>query len=87
MPSAERTPVGCVTSPAVMLSPNARNLVRDTCATGAATVTVNEHDRVACAASVAVHRTVVDPTGKVDAEAGVQAVCTGATPPAVTGEE
>jgi hypothetical protein len=68
-----------------MLSPNARNLVRDSCGTGAATVTVNVQDAVACAASVAVQRTVVDPNGNTDADAGVQLVCTGGRPPPAIG--
>jgi hypothetical protein len=40
---------------------------------------------VACAASVAVQRTVVDPTGNTDPDAGAQLACTGATPPVATG--
>jgi hypothetical protein len=69
-----------------MLSPNARNFVRASCGTAAATVTLNVHALVACTASVAVQRTVVVPTGKIDADAGVQLVCTGATPPVATGD-
>jgi hypothetical protein len=68
-----------------MLSPNARIRVLASCGTGAPTVTVKLHDAVACAASVAVHRTVVVPTGNTDADAGLQLVCTGATPPVATG--
>jgi hypothetical protein len=68
-----------------MLSPNARNFVRVICGTGAVTVTAKLHDALACTASVAVQRTVVAPIGNIDADAGVQLVCTGATPPLATG--
>jgi hypothetical protein len=85
-PSGLVRPVGLDTSPAVMLSPNARNFVRVSCGAGAATVTLKVHDAVACAASVAVHRTVVVPTGKIEADAGVQLFCTGDRPPLTTGE-
>lgn len=86
-PSRLAVVAGGETSPAVMLSPKARNVVRDSCGSGAATVTVNVHDLVVCTASVAVQRTVVAPTGKSEAAAGVQLVCTGAMPPALTGDE
>jgi hypothetical protein len=45
------------------------------------------HELVAWTASVAVQRTVVAPIGKTEDDAGVQLVCTGATPPEVTGAE
>jgi hypothetical protein len=48
---------------------------------------LNVHELVACALSVAVHRTVVVPTGNSDEELGLQLVCTGMTPPATTGNE
>jgi hypothetical protein len=47
--------MGAVTSPAVRLSPNARNLVRVIRGIIAVTVTTNEHVLVDAAASVAVH--------------------------------
>jgi hypothetical protein len=70
-----------------MLSPNARNLVRDRRTGGRLTVTVNEHDAVAACASVAVHCTEVDPTGKPDPEVLEQLICTGGTPPVTVGAE
>ena len=62
-------PTGNVTSPAVMLSPNARNLVFDSCAS-LATVTENEQLAVRFSESVAVHDTFVVPMGKLSPEAG-----------------
>ena len=51
---------------------------------GAVTVTVNEQDAVSVAA-VAAQRTVVVPTAKNDAEAGVQVTVASDTPLAPTG--
>jgi hypothetical protein len=68
-----------------MLSPNARNLVRDNCGGGGVTFTVNAQDVVTAAASVAAHCTGVDPTGNSEPEARVQLTWTGATPPDVVG--
>jgi hypothetical protein len=62
------------TSPAVMLSPKARNFVRVSCGTGAFTVTEKLHEALARAASVAVQRTVVVPTENPDADVGEQLV-------------
>jgi hypothetical protein len=50
-------------TPAVMLSPKARNFVALSLG-GATTVTRKLHDAVCCAASRAVHATSVDPTPK-----------------------
>ncbi len=47
---------------------------------GGVTVTVNAHESVRCLASVAVHVTVVVPTGKVEPLAGVHSVVTGGAP-------
>jgi hypothetical protein len=68
-----------------MLSPNARNRVRVSCGAGAPTETVNVHDAVARAASVAVQLTDVVPIGKRDDEAGVHVVVTGGVPPEAIG--
>jgi hypothetical protein len=65
-----------------MLSPNARNFVR-LIRGGAVTVTRKVHELARCRASVAVHVTVVAPTANVDWLAGVQATCTGDSPPVV----
>lgn len=67
-----------------MLSPKARNFVRERCGAADATVTVNVHELVARTASVAVQRTVVEPMGKIDVDPGEQLVWTGATPPLAT---
>ena len=80
-----REKVGSVTSPEVRLSPNARNFVRDSRGVGAVTVTSNVQDVDCAAASVAVHCTVVVPTGKSDPDCRVQLTCTGGTPPAAVG--
>ena len=69
----------CPSSPAVMLSPNARNEVVDSFG-GMSTVTRNEHESVRCSASVAAQVTVFWPTENVDPAAGVQIVVTGAWP-------
>jgi hypothetical protein len=69
-----------------MLSPNARNVTRDNRGmAGAVTVTVNVHDAVVCTESVAVQRTDVEPTGKIEADAGVQLEVVGGTPPVTPG--
>ena len=47
---------------------------------GGVTVTVKEHESVRCLASVAVHVTVVVPTGKLEPLAGVHSVVTGGAP-------
>jgi hypothetical protein len=76
--------MGTVISPAVMLSPRARNLVIVSSGVRV-TVTVNEHELVRFRASVPVHVTVVAPIGKVDPEAGVHANVTGSLPAATVG--
>ncbi|GMV20117.1 MAG: hypothetical protein AMXMBFR57_00660 [Acidimicrobiia bacterium] len=48
-------------------------------------VTANEHDAVRCSESVAVHETVVEPSGNVDPDAEEQLTVTGAWPPAGVG--
>src|SRR5258708_149883 len=53
-------PPSTPSSPAVMLSPNATNLVAVSIG-GASTVTVNEHASARCSTSVAVHEIVVVP--------------------------
>jgi hypothetical protein len=68
-----------------MLSPNARNLVRDSCGIGGVTVTVNAHEVDAFAASVAVHCTVAAPTANAVPDARVQLTSIGSTPPVVAG--
>ncbi len=80
-----KTPVmGNDTSPAVMLSPNARNFVTVSCGV-LATVTVNEHVPVRFSESVAVHATVVAPSGNVAPEAGVHVTVTGSLPALTVG--
>ena len=76
-------PTGNVTSPAVMLSPNARKRVFDNCAS-LDTVTWNSHDAVRFSESVAVQFTAVVPIGKVSPEDGEQVTLTEPWPP-VTG--
>jgi hypothetical protein len=49
------------------------------------TLTLNTHDRVVGAASVAEHCTSVVPTEKSEPDVRVQLTCTGATPPVVLG--
>jgi hypothetical protein len=56
----------------VALSPKARNLVRESCGGGGATLTTNVHDRVTVLASVAVHCTLVTPTGNIAPDVNVQ---------------
>ena len=77
--------VGTVTSPAVRLSPNARN----SCATGAGgrvTVTVNVHDRVVGGGvGRGARARGVAPTGNGDPDWRLQLTCTGDTPPVVVG--
>jgi hypothetical protein len=67
-----------------MLSPKATYLVALILG-GTVTVTVNVQVSVRCRASVAVHETVVGPTGKVEPLSGVQAVVTGVAPAATVG--
>src|SRR5690554_5901800 len=76
---------GTVISPAVRLSPKARNLVRDNSGIGAVTDTVNVQARMVEAPSVAVHCTGVSPTGNSAPDVCVQLTRTGATPPVVVG--
>ena len=71
---------GSVTSPAVRLSPNARNVVFNNTGIGGFTRTVKPHDAVCPTASVAVHDTAVVPTEKVEPEAGVHVTVTGGVP-------
>jgi hypothetical protein len=66
-------------SPAVMLSPKARNDVVVSRG-GSRTVTENEQDAVRCDASVTVQVTVFCPIAKGDPGGGVQAVVTGSLP-------
>src|SRR5688572_8809576 len=70
-------------SPAVTLSPNARN--RRMVSDSGLSVTENEQVARRWRASVAVQPTTVVPTGKPDPVAGVQIVVTGSAPPATTG--
>jgi len=68
----------------VMLLPNAMNRVAAN--TGAEdTVTLNVHEPVCCASSVAVHVTVVVPSGKTVPLAGAQLTATGFAPAAKVG--
>jgi hypothetical protein len=69
----------CPSSPAVMLSPNARNDVVDNL-DGLVTVTVNAQLSVRCRASVAAQVTVFCPIENGDPATGVQVVLTGACP-------
>src|SRR5687768_1742185 len=75
---------GNVTSPAVMLSPNAMKCTRCNCA---ARVTFTRNSQVACRfnPSVAVQLTVVSPIGNSDPDAGVQLTLTGVCPSRVSG--
>ena len=82
-PVESRVLTGTVTSPAVKLSPNARNLVRDSRGTGGVMVTVNVQ-LVVSVAAVAVQRTWVAPTGNSDADGGVQATVARDVPSART---
>lgn len=68
-----------------MLSPNARKLVFVSLGSGGVTSTGNEQDPACPFDAVAVHCTVVDPTAKLDPDAGVQLTLTGATPPVGVG--
>ena len=71
-------------SPQVMLSPKATNLVKRSLG-GTDTDTVRLQLDARCCASVAVHVIVVDPTGKVEPLAGLQDVVIGDAPPATDG--
>ena len=84
VPSLSVIPVGADTSPAVKLSPKARNRVRVICGI-AVTVTENEQDADAAAVSVAVHCTLVVPAPNADPDGRVQLTEIGATPPLVVG--
>src|SRR6188472_261579 len=75
---------GTTTSPAVMLSPNARIRVRLRRG-AAATVTGNVHDALRDCVSVAVHSTVVLPTGNSAFGCGEQLTVTGCAPPSTEG--
>jgi hypothetical protein len=70
-------------SPAVRLSPNARNLVVESRRWLRATT--NEQLAVRACVSVAVQLTVVVPSWKVDPDAGEQETFTGAAPPVTDG--
>ena len=73
------------TTPSVMLSPKARNFVRDSvCDTR--TRTVKPHAICALSASVAVHRTVVSPMGNTLPDPGSHCTAYGARPPVGAGE-
>lgn len=72
--------IGTVTSPAVLLSPNAMNRVSVSSGVRS-TVTAKEHCAVRFRPSVAVHCTVVVPSGKTEADCGVHDTLTGAWPP------
>src|SRR5580692_8697033 len=72
-------PPSTPSSPAVMLSPNARNLVAVSIG-GASTVTVNTQASARCSASVAVHDTAVVPTLNAVPDWMVQLVVTGGLP-------
>jgi hypothetical protein len=71
-------------SPAVMLSPKARNDVVVSLG-GSSTVTTNEQVATRCKASVAVHVTVFCPIANGEPVAGVQVVLTGSLPLATAG--
>jgi len=75
---------GMVTSPAVVLSPKARNFVRVSVGI-LLTRTVNVHAAAVFRASSAWHATVVAPIGKLAPENGEQVTVTGAWPPRVVG--
>jgi hypothetical protein len=75
---------GTVTSPAVTLSPNARNLVRVSVAMRL-TTTGNVHAAAVFRASTAWQATVVMPTWNTEPENGEQVTVTGAWPPLVVG--
>ena len=77
-------PTGNVTSPAVMLSPNARNFVFESVASFA-TVTVKEQLAVRFRESVAVHDTFVLPIGKLSPELGEHDTLTVLRSPAAHG--
>src|SRR6186997_1866272 len=68
-------PNGKVTSPAVMLSPNARKRVFDSCASFE-TVTLNEHSPLRFRESVAVHFTSVVPIGNISPDEGEHSTLT-----------
>jgi hypothetical protein len=74
---------GTVTSPAVMLSPNARNRVLDNVGS-LEMLTANEHVPVRLSESVAVQVTSVEPIGKLEPEPGEHVTLTVPWPP-VTG--
>jgi hypothetical protein len=72
--------------PAVMLSPNAVNLVAlSVGACVGVTVTPKEHAAVCCRASRAEQVTTVGPTGKSDPLDGVQLIATFPSPPVTVG--
>jgi len=75
--------VGTVISPAVMLSPNARKVVRGS--GGGATLTLKVQLAVNPRASLALHAMRVVPIGKA-VPAGEHETVTGSTPPAVVGD-
>lgn len=76
-------PTGTVTSPAVMLSPNARKRVLDNVGSFEM-LTANEHVPVRLSESVAVQVTSVEPIGKLEPEPGEHVTLTVPSPP-VTG--
>src|SRR4029453_16009057 len=77
-------PTGNETSPAVMLSPNARKRVFDNCGS-LETVIGNSHEAVRFKESVAVHFTAVMPIGKVSPEDGEHVTLTEPWPPVADG--
>jgi hypothetical protein len=76
--------MGGESTPAVMLSPNARNLVSAIRGTGL-TVTANVQALARDCASVAVHVTFVTPTGNAVSAAGEHTTDTGGAPPVTVG--
>ena len=73
-----------LTTPTVMLSPNARNLVFERVAVRE-TVTANVQEAVRFSESVAVQRTSCEPMGNVPPDDGSHATVTGDWPPAASG--
>jgi hypothetical protein len=83
-PMRDDPTTGNDTSPAVMLSPNARKRVFDNCASFEI-VTLNEHDAVRFSPSTAVQVTVVAPIGNVVPEPGRHDTLTGLCPAVAVG--
>jgi hypothetical protein len=72
------------TTPTVMLSPKARNLVFEIVAIRP-TLTGKTHEAERFSESVAVQDTSVDPSAKVDPDGGAQLTATGDCPPSASG--